>query len=187
MPGLRLFYIFNSLFIFKYLPKTSCITNKHPVSLVQFMNIVPAQHWIFVSLIIVMTVITHNSANAEQTLQILPSENFFFFPVGYIYKKGIKNGLQMRKTRLVGIFLGIWAIFVLLCFASLCFALLHNLCISLHVHVPNSHPALLCPPVQELVLGTSQLEVSFLSSKLPTLQSKDAQERWQKSKRMEGK
>lgn len=122
MPELRLFYIFNSLFIFKYLPKTSCITNKHPVSLVQFMNIVPAQHWILVSLIIVMTVITHNSANAEQTLQILPSENsFFFFPIGYIYKKGIKNGLQMRKNK------AIWNIFGNLgyfCFALLCFTLL---------------------------------------------------------------
>lgn len=67
-PNLRLFYIFNSFFIFKYLPKTSCITNRHPVSLFHFMNIVPAQHWIFMSLIIVITVVTHNSANAEQTL-----------------------------------------------------------------------------------------------------------------------
>lgn len=54
MLKLRMFYIFNSLFIFKYLPKVCCVTNRNPVSFFHFMNIVSAQHWIFMSLIIVI-------------------------------------------------------------------------------------------------------------------------------------
>lgn len=58
------------------------------------------------------------------------------------------------------------------CSALLHFSLLYNLYFSLYIHVINSHLALLYLPVQGR--GTSQQAVSFLSSRLPTLKSKDA-------------